>query len=42
MSKSIDLSKLYKPHPRQVLFHQAPEKGKSWGNEVESDIDLSP
>jgi len=32
MSKpSIDLSKLYKPHPRQVLFHSAPERFKLFG-----------
>ena len=35
MSKpSIDLSKLYKPHPRQVLFHQAPEKGRLFGGAI--------
>ena len=31
---SIDLSKLYKPHPRQVLFHQAPEKGRLFGGAI--------
>ena len=36
MSKqpSIDLSELYKPHPRQVLFHQAPEKGRLFGGAI--------
>ena len=35
MSKpSIDLSKLYTPHPRQVLFHQAPEKGRLFGGAI--------
>ncbi len=35
MSKpSIDLSKLYKPHPRQVLFHQATEKIKLFGGSI--------
>jgi hypothetical protein len=31
---SIDLSKLYKPHPRQVLFHQSPEKGRLFGGAI--------
>jgi len=31
---SIDLSKLYKPHPRQVLFHQAPERGRLFGGAI--------
>jgi len=34
MKPSIDLSKLYKPHPRQVLFHQAPEKGRLFGGAI--------
>ena len=31
---SIDLSKLYKPHPRQVLFHQSPHKGRLFGGAI--------
>jgi hypothetical protein len=35
MSKpSIDLSKLYKPHPRQVLFHESPHKGRLFGGAI--------
>ena len=35
MSKpSIDLSKLYRPHPRQILFHQSPEKGRLFGGAI--------
>jgi hypothetical protein len=31
---AIDLGKLYKPHPRQVLFHQSPHKGRLFGGAI--------
>jgi len=34
VKSSIDLSKLYKPHPQQVLFHQATEKIKLCGGAI--------
>jgi len=34
LSKSIDLSELYKPHPRQVLFHSSPERGRLFGGAI--------
>ena len=30
----IDLSYIYKPHPRQVLFHQSPCKGRLFGGAI--------
>lgn len=30
----IDLTKLYRPHPRQVLFHEAPQKGRLFGGAI--------
>lgn len=34
MPNKIDLSKLYKPHPRQVLFHSSPHKGRLFGGAI--------
>jgi hypothetical protein len=35
MSKPlIDLTEIYKPHPRQILFHQSPEKGRLFGGAI--------
>jgi len=34
MKPSIDLSELYKPHPRQVLFHSSPERGRLFGGAI--------
>jgi hypothetical protein len=31
---AIDLSNLYKPHPRQVLFHKASERGRLFGGAI--------
>ncbi len=35
MSKPIiDLTNIYKPHPRQILFHQSPQKGRLFGGAI--------
>ena len=33
-NNTINLSTIYKPHPRQVLFHQSPHTGRLFGGAI--------